>query len=552
MRRAGAVLILNAGLASPSAAHVWNVPNEVPTIQGALALAASYGDVITIEPGTYHEALVLPQKVVTIEGAGAAVTIIDATGLGTSVIRMPLFAGGGGHLTLRGVTLTGGNGTPLTPSGELRGGAVYAGAGSQVLQDCIIRDNGVAGPGSAGGGVWAGFDNGQGGFAIGFMTLYNCELAFNAAGGNGGAAAGNITLFDSRVHDNVAEGQGGALYGITAAVDCLIEGNHAPVGGGAALNAEGFSHCEFRANHADVGGGLWDDDALGLELGDNRFEDNVAEAFGGGVALLSTGATSSGITLDRGLFVGNSAPAGDGAYLDVGTLAVPLGTIEARSCTFLGDQLLSAGSDDLLVVRNGIFRGHPQPIAAAMEQVTYSDVEGGFPGTGNIDEDPKFVDEPGGDFALQPGSPCINTGDPSSPLDDDGSVADMGAIAFQGWLDLGGAIAGLGAPHIVGKGALVRDEIVTLKLTSGPPAKMTTLIVGLEPLGTPFKGGTLWPNPDIVVAGLPTDIVGSWTLGMVWPAGLPHGWTIVVQVWFPSAFAPFGYAASNGLLGTVP
>jgi len=97
--------------------------------------------------------------------------------------------------------------------------------------------------------------------------------------------------------------------------------------------------------------------------------------------------------------------------------------------------------------------------------VTYSDVQGGWPGEGNIDADPCFVREPNdggdgwgddpatpdvneatnddyGDLHLLPDSPCINAGDPNyvpgpNETDIDGELrvmlgrVDMGADEFN-------------------------------------------------------------------------------------------------------------------------
>ncbi|UCC78520.1 MAG: T9SS type A sorting domain-containing protein [Candidatus Zixiibacteriota bacterium] len=52
------------------------------------------------------------------------------------------------------------------------------------------------------------------------------------------------------------------------------------------------------------------------------------------------------------------------------------------------------------------------------------------PGNGSISDDPLFV---GGDpysFELTANSPCIDAGDPNSPLDPDGTIADMGALYY--------------------------------------------------------------------------------------------------------------------------
>ena len=56
----------------------------------------------------------------------------------------------------------------------------------------------------------------------------------------------------------------------------------------------------------------------------------------------------------------------------------------------------------------GVAGAHHQvdPLAT----VEYSDVEGGFPGTGNIDADPLFADALNGDFHVRCGSPVVDAG----------------------------------------------------------------------------------------------------------------------------------------------
>ena len=65
----------------------------------------------------------------------------------------------------------------------------------------------------------------------------------------------------------------------------------------------------------------------------------------------------------------------------------------------------------------------------------YSDIQGGWPGTGNIRSNPRFVDPYNGDFRLQFDSPCIDTGDPAYEIPiNGGSRIDMGAYEyFQGF-----------------------------------------------------------------------------------------------------------------------
>jgi hypothetical protein len=63
--------------------------------------------------------------------------------------------------------------------------------------------------------------------------------------------------------------------------------------------------------------------------------------------------------------------------------------------------------------------------------IQYSCIGDTIPGDGNIYSDPMFVDSTNNDFHLLFGSPCINAGDPISPLDPDSTRADMGALFYD-------------------------------------------------------------------------------------------------------------------------
>lgn len=52
-------------------------------------------------------------------------------------------------------------------------------------------------------------------------------------------------------------------------------------------------------------------------------------------------------------------------------------------------------------------------------------------GPGNVFADPKLWDIVGGDYRPRPGSPCIDAGNPTSPLDADGSRHDIGLFPYD-------------------------------------------------------------------------------------------------------------------------
>ncbi len=80
---------------------------------------------------------------------------------------------------------------------------------------------------------------------------------------------------------------------------------------------------------------------------------------------------------------------------------------------------------------------------------TYSLIEGGHPGTGNIDADPLFVDLSSGDIHLSAGSPCIDAG-----TDDEAPLLDYEGDAR--WDDPATPNTGVGAIDYIDIGA---DEL---------------------------------------------------------------------------------------------
>ena len=85
-------------------------------------------------------------------------------------------------------------------------------------------------------------------------------------------------------------------------------------------------------------------------------------------------------------------------------------------------------------VKNCIIWGNSVNITnadIANSSISYSDVPESNSAYGNINENPQFVSPETGDYHLQYSSPCIDAGDPNSPNDPDGTIADIGAFYYQ-------------------------------------------------------------------------------------------------------------------------
>jgi hypothetical protein len=171
-----------------------------------------------------------------------------------------------------------------------------------------------------------------------------------------------------------------------------------------------FSSNDSGSNNG-FGGGAYISSPGVFSFSGNMLVENNSR-YGGGVCLFD-----SGTIIENNIFKSNTATYGGGIRIRTSTsesdIKVPVdhpqvvnNTLVNNSATSFGGGLI--GNADPLVM-NSIFWNNSAPNGAQVypgtHEVHYCDVQGGYPGTGNIDLDPGFADS---DYRLLPGSPCID------------------------------------------------------------------------------------------------------------------------------------------------
>lgn len=328
---------------------------------------------------------------------------------------------------------------------------VVIGANNALLDGFTIAHgyaDGSASTENCGGGLYTSSCN---------LTVKNCTLVDNYADYYGGGLYNErcCLMITNCVFSGNSAYDGGAIYNDEAnatATDCTFMGNSAYYSG--AVSSYGgcpiFNGCTFVENSASYYGGAvanWESNAtltrctfrnnLALDGGGAIYNDNSNPVITNCTFTANSAYDGGAISNYKGIpailnskFVGNHADRFGGAIDNVMTNS------RVINCTLITNHAGVSGSGvgndrSSPVVVNSILWANSSPNGAqisASADVTYTDIQGGWPGTGNIDSHPLCIrmpsagpdgvwgtqDDDYGDLRLQANSPCVDAGDNSA------------------------------------------------------------------------------------------------------------------------------------------
>ncbi len=468
--------------------QIIHVPTDQPTIQAAIDVAI-HSDTILVEDGTYYENINFLGKAITvsshylIENDSSHIynTIINGSQPNPTDSACVVLFNSNEDTTsvLNGFTITGGSGCiwpdhPLFQNMKGGGGIQIINCGAKITHN-IVADNHVNNAFEAFGGGIQGADLPQDKMII----IEDNLVCNNTVTGNLWVKGGGIVvafchtrICNNIVKNNIVTGDnithytaaGGIWYSTATSYVCdvLIKGNEVfdnelislsssssgTWGGGIVVLSMGsninpvisknliYNNRTVAPDHT-YGNGIVINQCNTAEFTENIVYGNTFESpvsSGGGLLI-----RNSHPMVSRNLIYDNMATQGGGIYVGFQTISEP----QFFNNTICGNDATEAGGGIYLKnaacsANNNIIWNNTAPetpgilIENSTVDVNYSLVEGWVgPGTGNLDEDPLLADPENGDFHLTENSPCINAGDPTAPLDPDGTICDIGRYCFH-------------------------------------------------------------------------------------------------------------------------
>ena len=374
-----------------------NVPGDQPTIQEGINVAVD-GDTVLVQPDTYIENINYNGKNITV--ASLFLTTQDTTYISQTIIdgndngSVVTFENGENpSAILSGFTIRNGSGTYADPDEDgyyhYLGGGIFCLDSNPNLENLQISENTVE---SRGAGIYC----------------YNSSPSLE-----------NVTITDNSTISY--GGSGGGIYcrdnSSPSLVNVTITGNSAQYGGGgiSCRNNSSPSLTNVIISENTVpgdldcgwGGGICCYDNSSPILQNVTITNNSANMRGGGISCLY----SSNPSLVNVTITGNSANNWVGGGIDCWANSNPT----LVNVTISGNTANSGGGicGEATLVNCILWDNFPNEINGS-PNITYSDIEGGWQGEGNIDEDPLFVGTGVYPYSLLEDSPGIDAGIPDT------------------------------------------------------------------------------------------------------------------------------------------
>jgi parallel beta-helix repeat protein/predicted outer membrane repeat protein len=492
---------------------------------------------IWLAEGTYSEGAtgeVFPvnwRSYVSMKGAGIGETIIDGedknqllfcyNDSGFSIDSLT-FRGGygqyGGAIRLEeGSSPTITNVLVTENHATKTGGGIYCKKSSPYIYDATISHNFAY---EYGGGILAS--------QYSDLTIVKAMIAHNFTWyGGGGIYAtiySDVTLDSLTIYKNTAANGGGLCFFFVSngtISNTLLQENQAlshtagypGTGGGAHIgysSSPDFYNTKVLYNEADYrAGGIYASGAIASTFTNCIIEGNSAMMAGG----LYVAGGSSGTTRFYNAIISNNSSInghGGGVYLDGGSQAFFNATITGNTATGIGQGGAVYNKNSISQFANSILWDNtPNEIHVASGSVIadYCNVEGSYPGTGNIDADPMFNYGTYGPYHLSVNSPCIDAGNP------DTTGMSLPLYDFAGNLRIANGIVDMGVLEYQSTGAVLLDVKVFLEGSFNGIEMQNSLNTGGNlPHSQPYN--TLpWNYPGIEsVATIPNSQVVDWIL----------------------------------------